>query len=262
MKINEIRIDGSTQPRTAINENVVSEYTEVLLEGGKFPPVVVFDDGIYKWLADGFHRFHAHKRAKLEDIEVEIKKGTVRDAVEFSLGANADHGLPRTIDDKRKAVKTVLDDMEWGELSDREIARMCRVSHGFVAKVKKELISKTTTKATKPEKKEEKPSEVQVSKPVEEYTENDKLAELAKEHVELAEENARLLDKLAVKNMDATPEQKQEALETLESLRATIKQLEIDNHSLTVSRNQFQAENAELKKQVRYWRNKAEKASK
>lgn len=260
MKLKEIRIDGSTQPRTAINENVVIDYTEVLLNGGKLPPVVVFDDGVYKWLADGFHRFHAHQRAKLEDIEVEIVKGTVRDAVEFSLGANAEHGLPRTIDDKRKAVKTVLDDLEWSEFEDRKIARMCKVSHGFVAKVRKEIANPTAKKATKPEKKQQKPSEVQVLTPTEE-PENDELAELAEQHVQLAEENAKLMDQLAVKHMDATPEQKQEALDTLESLRETIKNQEREIDGLKLSRNQFQAENAELKKQVSYWRKRAEKVA-
>jgi hypothetical protein len=50
----------------------------------------------------------------------------------FSVGVNADHGRPRTHDDKRSAVQRLLDDAEWAAWSDREIARRCRVSRKLV----------------------------------------------------------------------------------------------------------------------------------
>lgn len=49
------------------------------------------------------------------------------------VGANASHGLRRTNDDKRRAVRTLLNDLEWLAWSDREVARACGVSHTFVA---------------------------------------------------------------------------------------------------------------------------------
>lgn len=46
--------------------------------------------------------------------------------------ANADHGLRRSNEDKRKAVGLLLADAEWSKLSNAEIARLCNVSHTFV----------------------------------------------------------------------------------------------------------------------------------
>ena len=53
-----------------------------------------------------------------------------------SVGANAEHGLRRSNADKRRAVMRLLEDEEWGKWSDREIARRCRVSNGYVHKLK------------------------------------------------------------------------------------------------------------------------------
>lgn len=55
------------------------------------------------------------------------------------VGANASHGLRRTNDDKRRAVLTLLNDLEWAKWSDREIARACGVTHPFVAKQRADL---------------------------------------------------------------------------------------------------------------------------
>ena len=87
------------------------------------------------------------------------------------------------------------------------------------------------------------------------------MKELAIEHEALAEENARLQDQLAVKNMDVSEEDKTKALETMEELRAIIKKQEAEIRVLTNSRDQFQAKNAELIKQVTYWRKRAEKVA-
>ena len=58
-------------------------------DGAKFPPVTVFD-GENNWLSDGFHRFYAG----LEEIEADVRQGTLRDAKLFSMSANAVHELP------------------------------------------------------------------------------------------------------------------------------------------------------------------------
>ncbi len=136
LKLDLIRIDGGTQPRASINESVVAEYAEALTEGAKLPAVVVFHDGADYWLADGFHRYHATRRIGALDIDVEIKQGTKRDAVLYSVGANHAHGLRRTNEDKRNAVLTLLRDDEWMAWSDSKIARACGVSDKTVAVVR------------------------------------------------------------------------------------------------------------------------------
>ena len=134
--LHAIRIDGGTQPRTEIHEATVAEYAEAMRQGVNLPPLVLFFDGAELWLADGFHRYHACQKLGLVATGAEIHNGTRRDAVLYAVGANATHGLQRTNADKRRAVKMLLDDPEWAEWSDREIARICQVSASLVDSVR------------------------------------------------------------------------------------------------------------------------------
>ena len=134
LALSSISVDGGTQARAGLNDDVVEEYASSLEDGATFPPVVVYFDGSQHWLADGFHRYHATEKAGLTDIDVDVRQGTRRDAILHSVSANAEHGLRRSTDDKRQAVQTLLSDAEWSAWSDREIARRCRVSSPFVAK--------------------------------------------------------------------------------------------------------------------------------
>jgi regulator of replication initiation timing len=67
---------------------------------------------------------------------------------------------------------------------------------------------------------------------------------------ELVMENERLNERVALAAMDATDEEKQAAEVLIAELREEIKMLNIEVKSLRISRDQFQAENAQLKKQV------------
>jgi hypothetical protein len=127
-----ILMNGGTQSRAAINEEVVNEYAESMKDGALFPSVIVFYDGEHYWLADGFHRVHAAKRTDATKIFAIVQQGTRRDAVLFSVGANATHGLKRTNADKRRSVTTLLSDEEWVEWSNSKIAKACGVSHTMV----------------------------------------------------------------------------------------------------------------------------------
>jgi len=141
LRLDELNILAGTQSRVATNNDTVKEYKEALEEGASFPPVIVFSDGSEsgKWLADGFHRYHAHRAANLVEIECEMRAGTLREAVLFSSGANGTHGLPRTNADKNNAVKMVLALNECEDWSDRHIARHCKVSHNFVGDVRRAI---------------------------------------------------------------------------------------------------------------------------
>jgi hypothetical protein len=135
-----IQIDGGTQSRANVNDQVVSEYAEAIKAGATFPPIVVFYDGKKHWLADGFHRFHAYQKAGKAKVAADVRQGTRRDAILHSVGANETHGLRRTRDDKRRAVLTLLNDAEWGKWTDREIARRCAVSPQTVANVRADTV--------------------------------------------------------------------------------------------------------------------------
>lgn len=140
-----IRTDGGTQARAGLDEAKVAEYAERMMAGDDFPALVAFYDGSDYWLADGFHRHAAAILAGKNTYLVDVKQGTRRDAVLYAVGANAEHGLPRTDGDKRRAVETLLRDEEWVKWSDREIAKRCKVSHPFVAKIRAEIVTGNVT---------------------------------------------------------------------------------------------------------------------
>jgi hypothetical protein len=136
--LTRIKTDPELQPRAMMNAVTIEEYREEIEHGTRFPPVIVFDDGENFWLADGFHRYEATAQAAIAKIEAEVREGSKRDAVLYSVQANATHGLRRSPADKRKAVITLLQDPEWATWSDREIARKTKTSHTFVAKVRQQ----------------------------------------------------------------------------------------------------------------------------
>ncbi len=138
LAIANIECDGDIQPRAFMDGNIVSQYSDLMEQGVKFPPVVVFDDGETKWLACGFHRIYAAEDAGLETIEAEVRKGTKRDAMLYAVGTNATHGVPRTNADKRRAVETLLRDEEWRKESQGWIAKHACVTQQFVSKVMSE----------------------------------------------------------------------------------------------------------------------------
>jgi hypothetical protein len=138
-----LRIDPTIQQRATMDADTVAAYAELMLDGVELPPVVAFEDPENPhdgcWLADGFHREAAARTADLAEILTDLRKGTRRDALAFSLSANGAHGLHRSNADKRKAVTTALADAEWSTWSDREIAKLCGVSHPSVAAVRASL---------------------------------------------------------------------------------------------------------------------------
>ena len=139
ISISSIRRDGGTQARMQMDRAAVEEYAERMKEGVVFPPVHLFSEGNVSWLADGFHRVEAAILAGLQEIDAVVQQGGLRDARLFAIGANAHHGVRRTIEDKRMAVNMMLQDLEWSSRSDREIARHCCVSNTFVSNLRAKL---------------------------------------------------------------------------------------------------------------------------
>jgi ParB-like nuclease domain len=137
-----IHADQSAQPRAAISEELVNEYAKDMKRGDVFPPLVVFcENAKTYWLSRGFHRLEAKKRSGAKEVECDVRKGALRDAILHSCGANAAHGLRRSNADKRNAVTKLLKDKEWSKWSDSDIAKRCCVGPDLVADVRKELKS-------------------------------------------------------------------------------------------------------------------------
>ena len=102
---------------------------------------MLFSDGVHYWLGDGLHRIQAAGQAGLSDFPADVRPGGERDALLFSIAANAEHGLPRSTADKEKAVNLLLADAEWSHWNDSEIARRCQVSQPFVTKLRRRASS-------------------------------------------------------------------------------------------------------------------------
>ncbi len=135
----QIRIDGGTQSRVSIDEQVVAEYADLYHQGIQLPPITVFYDGSDHWLADGFHRYWAQEKTGCDVVLADIHQGTQRDAILHAVGANAAHGLRRSNADKRKAVLIMLEDTEWSQWSNREIARQCGVDEKLIRRLRDSL---------------------------------------------------------------------------------------------------------------------------
>jgi len=144
LSTNQIEATAATQVRTSIDRSTVDAYAEDIKDGAVFPPVAVFAEPNSERyiLADGFHRLLAHVEAEVPEIEVEVKEGGLHDALKYALGANAQHGLRRSRQDKRRAVEMALKDPEISQLEREMIADLCRVHVRTVYKIQRDLNTK------------------------------------------------------------------------------------------------------------------------
>jgi len=139
LTIEQIDVTGKAQSRASIDACTVDEYADDIRRGAKFPAPVVFHDGERFICAAGHHTIAAMTKAGKKKIRCDVRRGDLRAARLYSVGDNATHGKRRTNEDKRRAVELVLEDEDWRKLSDREIARMCRVTHPLVGEVRRNV---------------------------------------------------------------------------------------------------------------------------
>jgi len=259
MNVGALVMDGRLQSRTEISEETVADYAEALKGGAEFPPVLVYFDGVNYYLTDGYHRAHAHKRADKVSILCDVVQGTLRDAILHSTGVNAKHGMRRTYADKRKAVMTLLDDFEWSQWSSSEIARRCGVSPTFVSSLResgapsevkyKKASGEVAVKAKAPGRpSKEKEPELKGPEIIPPHAEKEDHNQEAIDM--LLAENEELKARVAVAGMDATPEEKQAAAAMIDELREELRITKIELTAVKQSRDQYQSENSQLKKQV------------
>jgi len=267
-----IRIDGGTQARLQLNQDVVAEYAEKMREGEVFPPVTVFFDGSEYWLADGFHRYFATKSNAKTSIDCDVENGTQQEAKKYSWKANTRRGLRLNHDDYRNIILAMLQDIEAKEWSNRKIAEWVGVTHTTVNKIKNSLEADSSEpKEKKYINKHGKQSVMKTenigkSKPktiTPDMTSalmikqevvielNEKIDELSQTINMLADENTLMRDKIAVGQWDASEIEKIDAEQTIKDLREQMRILESDNKALRQSRDMFQSRNSELMKTVK-----------
>lgn len=267
MNVNAIILDPRLQSRVATDDDMVKEFAEKMQDGDSFPPVHVYlVDGSHYYLVDGWHRALALKQLGKTTIECIVSEGTWRDAKWASLAANNNHGLRPSSADKRKKIIDCLEDDEWSKNSDNMIANHCGCSRPLVMKVRNELsikkpdvvnfakkggkvfkqeVTKQSGNSNSPKSKSQKPPvEEEFSESKEQYDVRDDVIN------DLKSENTNLSDRLAIAAFDATDEEKQMAEQTIKELREQIRQMEIELVAVKSSRDGYQKENAEMKKQI------------
>ena len=137
--ISEITVDSRFQFRAEIDNEVVRNYTELILEGVEFPPVEGFQTPEGLILVDGFQRLEAAKIADKRKIQVRIHEGTERDALLYALAANKTHGARLSNLDKRKKGMFVLNDSELSLLSDNKLAELTGITQQALSNWRREL---------------------------------------------------------------------------------------------------------------------------
>jgi len=133
-----LRCDADVQPRLTLSDAHIQAYAALLQEDHDMGYIVVFQNGSDYWLADGFHRVAAANSIDLEELPAEIRLGSKRDAMLYACAANK-HGQSLSNADKQRVVLHLLEDAEWGQWSDREIARHCGVGHALVSRLRRSL---------------------------------------------------------------------------------------------------------------------------
>lgn len=150
--ISTLLLDNRLQVRCGLNEQHIEEdLRPKLRDGERLDPIKV---GRYQgqlYVFAGFHRVEANKREGNSRIEAEIvTANTWRELLALALPTNEDNALPLTRADRRRKVEMSIEEwreeIERGELSDQQIARMCRVSPSIVNEVRRATVEAPATK--------------------------------------------------------------------------------------------------------------------
>ena len=141
LMIQEIRRDGGTQGRAALNASVVRQYAALMRDEIPFPPVRVWFDGSSYWLADGFHRVAAASAAGLTQISAQVLHGSLSDAIWDSCTTNSTHGFRRSSADIAAILKRALEHPNACTMSNVELARYLGLPETTVRRWRKRLSS-------------------------------------------------------------------------------------------------------------------------
>jgi hypothetical protein len=103
LRIQDLTLDASVNPRFKVDQTVVEEYAET--PAPEFPPIRVYrlPDG-RMLVSDGFHRVGAAQVRGESEILADVRDGTYEEAVEHAFTANVRHGKQLTREEKTAAV--------------------------------------------------------------------------------------------------------------------------------------------------------------
>lgn len=149
VKLSDIDPAPAEAVRAGYDEQVVEDWSAELQGGAEFPPADVFRYGTYHALGDGGYRLRSHRAAGRDRMACRVhvcksKDEAVRAAYAMAAGANEHHGVRRSYEDKRAAVRAVIGRPEYLAATDYEIVRLTKTSAYLVRKVRLELMAAGT----------------------------------------------------------------------------------------------------------------------
>jgi len=135
-----VRLDAlDRQPAVLIrplDEATVVEYLELASLGTTFPPIEVTHDGEHLYCDNGQHRAEVHRRLGHEWVDAICRWGSYEESVYRAAGSDKAVGRARTREDKRRAVRLVLEIQNFQSLPSTRIAALTGTSHTFVDALK------------------------------------------------------------------------------------------------------------------------------
>lgn len=256
--IKDLKIDQKFQARSRINLQVVKEYEENIIDGASMPPIMVVQTPDEYVIVDGFHRLQAYRNLGRDRIEAEVITGDRDAALRHAISANQTHGLQRSREDKLRAVTMALNDFELSCDSDRVLGKLCGVSHTFVASVRDQLgkeksKSKFSRKAGNVTRQEVESTPPSALADDPSFKPDLELIDM------LTTENDRLKERIALASMDGSAEDRSAAEKVISELRMELRTAKIELEAIRSSRDNYQSENAQLKRQCQSYLNKIKK---
>lgn len=248
LNLKDVVVDQKYQSRMAMDDKMVEAYAELMRDGVKFPPVRIVHVEDQYVLVDGFHRFRATEAIGEYEIEADVTEGDWRDVRMLKWQSNTTHGKPLARDEKRRMIREMLADEECNLWSNRKIGKFVGVSHTLVNSVRLEQSAPAepaksgNISTPAPKAKAVEPQAADAEEDEEESDDRQVMIET------LLDENDKLTKQLAVSVLPE--EEKVMAGQLIDDLRAEIKLLNVELESVKASRDRYQWENAELKKQV------------
>ena len=128
----------NAQTRAGLSESAIDDYAAMIREGHELDPVIAFRDGDQLFLAAGYHRREAYRRAGRTRLPCTIRQGTRWAAVQFGIKDNDQHrGVRCSRADKEYIIRMVLKD-QWF-MSNVDLAQVCRCSDKTIDTRRKQM---------------------------------------------------------------------------------------------------------------------------
>lgn len=136
VNISDLRLDNSTWPRNALDEEAIERYRDCL---EVLPPIVV--DKETMTVLDGWHRVEAHKREGVNTVAVEFETCAPHLFRARAYALNAKHGLPIDNETRDQIIVELAQGKDgYDPMAEEKIAEMMGISQGRVSQVIRSLL--------------------------------------------------------------------------------------------------------------------------